>query len=279
MDVQMLDDVGRFADKAREFFRLEPFTANVIATNVAALCSGQRPVPAGAVWVVVEDQGEVRGIAMHTPPFSLFLPRLGPGFAEAVAHRLADAGIRLPGVNGECASVEHFASVWLDRTGQSSVRRTAMRMYVLDELRPPGGVVGNARRAGASDATLVARWVAAFHEEAMPGSPVDDWQAWAERRIAHGDIWLWHDGDQPVSMAGVGAHAGGVSRVGPVYTPPGRRRRGYGAAVTAAASHAAIARGARHVVLYTDLANPVSNAIYQDIGYVSDHDAEERDFV
>jgi predicted GNAT family acetyltransferase len=63
-----------------------------------------------------------------------------------------------------------------------------------------------------------------------------------------------------------------------VYTPSASRRRGYGAAVTAAASVAALAAGAEQVALYTDLANPTSNSVYQAIGYRPDHDAEERSF-
>lgn len=89
---------------------------------------------------------------------------------------------------------------------------------------------------------------------------------------------LWRDEDTVVSLAGVSAPAAGVARVGPVYTPPAYRRRGYGAAVTAKATAAALSAGAHYVVLYTDLANPTSNSIYQRIGYKPDHDAEERAF-
>ena len=64
-----------------------------------------------------------------------------------------------------------------------------------------------------------------------------------------------------------------------MYTPPALRRRGYGAAVTAHATASALADGAAHVVLYTDLANPSSNSIYQQIGFAPDHDAEERAFL
>ena len=37
--------------------------------------------------------------------------------------------------------------------------------------------------------------------------------------------------------------------------------------VTAAVSQAALGAGVREVVLYTDLANPTSNALYQRLGY------------
>ncbi len=54
---------------------------------------------------------------------------------------------------------------------------------------------------------------------------------------------------------------------GPVYTPPGLRRRGYAGALTVAVSRAALDAGADEVVLFTDLANPTSNALYQRLGY------------
>ncbi|MBO0809529.1 MAG: GNAT family N-acetyltransferase, partial [Actinobacteria bacterium] len=49
--------------------------------------------------------------------------------------------------------------------------------------------------------------------------------------------------------------------------------RGFAAAVTAAVSRAALAAGAQEVLLFTDLANPTSNALYQRLGYrpVSDY--------
>jgi predicted GNAT family acetyltransferase len=79
---------------------------------------------------------------------------------------------------------------------------------------------------------------------------------------------LWEDpGGTVVSVGGHTAAAAGVARVGPVYTPPPCRRRGYGAAVTAYVTQLALDSGADGCMLYTDLANPTSNAIYQEIGY------------
>ena len=56
-------------------------------------------------------------------------------------------------------------------------------------------------------------------------------------------------------------------RIGAVYTPPEQRRRGYASAVTAAASQAQLDQGRRWCFLFTDLANPTSNRIYQAIGF------------
>jgi predicted GNAT family acetyltransferase len=154
-----------------------------------------------------------------------------------------------------------------------------MRMYQLDELARPCGVPGGATTAaGPADIALVSGWLNAFHDEAQPHAPSEEWHVLAERRVVAGEVHLWHDGGTPVALAVVSAPAAGVARVGPVYTPPSQRRRGYGAAATAEATAAALAGGAEHVVLYTDLDNPTSNGIYHAIGYRSDHDAEERTF-
>jgi len=60
---------------------------------------------------------------------------------------------------------------------------------------------------------------------------------------------------------------GGTLAAGPVHTPPERRRQGYAGAVATAVSQVALDDGADHVVLFTDLANPTSNALYQRLGY------------
>jgi predicted GNAT family acetyltransferase len=78
---------------------------------------------------------------------------------------------------------------------------------------------------------------------------------------------LWLHDRRPVSMAMVRPTVAGVARIGPVYTPDADRGHGYGSAVTAAAARTALATGARDVVLFTDLANPVSNSIYRRIGF------------
>jgi predicted GNAT family acetyltransferase len=102
--------------------------------------------------------------------------------------------------------------------------------------------------------------------------------ALVEDRIGYGGLTLWEADGVPVSLAGLTRTVAGAVRVGPVYTPPALRGRGYAAAVTAAVSRAALGAGAREVLLFTDLANPTSNALYQRIGYVPVTDRVVLDF-
>ena len=84
--------------------------------------------------------------------------------------------------------------------------------------------------------------------------------------ITDGRFWIWDD-DGPRSMVGCKRRSSGIARIGPVYTPPEHRRRGYAAACTAAVSQHLLDHDADGCVLYTALANPTSNAIYRRLGY------------
>ena len=276
--IRLTDDPNQFLFFAKPLFASDPFTCNVIAVEVEGVASGRRPLRDGSLWVMAEEESQPVGVAMHTPPFNLFLPRLADEVPEAIAEALVKAGRQLPGVNGEIGTVERFLGRWAALTASGADLERSMRMYVLGTLTAPSGVAGEGRPALPSEEGLVAQWLHDFHNEADPGAPVEDFPAIAERRVAQGLVWMWQNDGQVVSLAGMSQAAAGVARVGPVYTPPGRRGHGYGSAVTALASQSGIDAGAIHVVLYTDLSNPTSNSIYQAIGFVQDHDSGRWSF-
>ena len=75
-------------------------------------------------------------------------------------------------------------------------------------------------------------------------------------------------------MAGYSGPTPNGIRLGPIYTPPEYRRRGYGSAAPAALSQWLLERGYRRCFLSTELVNPTSNGIYRAIGYAPVGDAE-----
>lgn len=96
-------------------------------------------------------------------------------------------------------------------------------------------------------------------------------------RLDHDRLFVW-DHHGPVSMVGTAPVVGAVAWVGPVYTPPAHRCRGYAGSAVAAVSRRALVAGARRCVLFTDLANPTSNKIYAELGYRRVTDWEEHEF-
>jgi GNAT superfamily N-acetyltransferase len=160
-----------------------------------------------------------------------------------------------------------FAAAWERHTGQPARVGRRSRLYRLGRLLPPDpGAPGRARVATAADSGLLLDWLEAFGREADGGGGPDLQRTVADR-LSYGGLTLWEAGGGPVSMAGVTRAVAGQARVGPVYTPPEWRGQGFGGAVTAAVSQAAKDAGVGEVLLYTDLANPTSNALYQRLGY------------
>lgn len=253
----------------------DPFTTTVIAVQLAGVLDGSRPRVPGEVWAVVTDGDEVVGLAMQTPPHHVAVSAMAPAAAGVLADALARVDQPVSGVNGEQAAAAAFAAAYAAATGRGLELETAMRLYRLERLEEPGEVPGSSRPATGDDRALVRAFFEAFSLEATPHQPTDDLEALADRRLDGGRLDAWVVGDEVVALAGHTAPVHGVARVGPVYTPPARRRHGYGAAVTAATTRRALDEGAGEVVLYTDLANPTSNAIYQKLGYRPHHDAAE----
>jgi len=209
--------------------------------------------------------GEVAASAFHTAPYPLLLS----GSSEAagpLAAELARRAQPLPGVNSEADLAMSFATAWRERTGAGSALHRRSRLFHLGELTAPSPMPpGSARIANEADSSLLVRWEDDFSDELADladqvASRVADW-------LSYGGLTLWEVDGAPVAMAGNGRPAAGVVRVGPVFTPREHRRRGYGAAVTAAVSQAVMTAGAAAVVLFTDLANPTSNALYPRLGY------------
>ncbi|MFJ3232377.1 GNAT family N-acetyltransferase [Streptomyces sp. NPDC086787] len=214
------------------------------------------------------DGGDVRAALFHTPPHVLNVTPLTADEADALVAGLFRLGHPAPGVSAEDATAAAVAEAWQRAAGGAARIREHQRLYRLGELSVPQPVPeGRARTVGAADRKLLMRWFKEFNEVTGGGVHADP-GPWADARISYGGVTLWETLDgTPVSMAGVTRPIAGQIRVAPVYTPSHLRGNGYAGAVTAEVSRAATAAGAAEVLLFTDLANPTSNALYQRIGY------------
>ncbi|MCX4762957.1 GNAT family N-acetyltransferase [Streptomyces sp. NBC_01275] len=270
-DWHLTHDLDAFLHRAGDFLASRPALHTVPLTVTDAL--RRRGLDAygeeAPVFGALETGGEIRAAFLWTPPYKLYLTPLDPEQADALAARLASAGHRLPGVTGQTDTAAAFAEAWQRRTGAVSRLRERQRLYRLGELTIPEPVPdGAARIATAADRARLARWHDEFAKEVGDSANRRSSEAWADARIAHGGATFWETPDgTPVALAGVTPEVAGQIRVAPVYTPAELRGRGYAGAATAEVSRAALASGAAEVLLFTDLANPTSNGLYQRIGY------------
>ncbi|QJC52349.1 GNAT family N-acetyltransferase [Paenibacillus albicereus] len=196
-------------------------------------------------------------------------PELGPQERERrldeLDEALADA--LLPGVSGSPDEAERFAARHGARTGRRPRVSMVMEAYEAPALRPPSGVSGRMRLFRADERELAAEFLAGMVRDVY-GEPADaaGQLATADTLIRADKLYAWEDGVEPSAMAGYGGASPRHGRINAVYTPPERRRRGYGGALVAAVAGRIAAQGLVPM-LYADLAYPDSNRVYRRLGF------------
>ncbi len=221
-----------------------------------------RPEP-GRFWTAAEA-GTVIGVAFQSPlTLHAAITPMAPAAVQALVERMGAEVPDLPGVFGPADTTSRFAGSWAEVRSVPAHPVEGQRLYQLEDLVLPSAGAGRRRIAEEADEDMVWSWLRGFGRETGGIMPDRDSLG---HRIGDGSLSLWDTGE-PVSMASFTAPVAGVSRIYLVYTPPAQRRRGYAAACTAAVSQAALEAGAERCVLFTQLGNPQSNAIYRRIGY------------
>ncbi|OBG24436.1 acetyltransferase [Mycolicibacterium celeriflavum] len=272
MEVRFHDSADEFVAIAEPVYRRDPI-ANTIELTVL-----RAALPDDTLLLSLWQNSDIAGVALQTPPYPLTCNGIPLEHIDVVAREVADRRPGLTGVRGTRDAATAFADAWREGTGRSGAVALEERLYRLGELQPPAGVAGSSRTAEDKDRAVLSDWVELFIEEAF-GHPDTAGGEFVDAATARGDRFvLWDVDGTPMSMALLRSAAAGVSRIGPVFTPANRRANGYGSAITAAAAQAALDRGDAGVVLFTDLANPTSNAIYQKIGFDAVSDFVRIDF-
>ena len=280
MKVRRIESPVEFLETAGPLLAADEARHNLILGLASTLAEHPSLYLDHRLWVVARAGGIV-GAALRTPPRGLVLAQ--PATADALTALVDAIDDDLPGVVGARPEVDVFAALWQAKTGAAARVKTEQGIYALSTVLPsrkpePGGAP---RLATRSDWPLLIEWWKAFVIEAVHDNDpnMDEIGHAVEYRLTdpHAGFLLWDDGDV-VSLAGYGGRTPNGIRIGPVYTPPEQRGLGYASSLVAALSRDCLAEGHRFCFLYTDLANPTSNAIYRRIGYEQVCESAEIEF-
>jgi uncharacterized protein len=233
------------------------------------LCSSESLLEQPYLAVATQDK-HICSTAMRTPPQQLILSKSSSDEAiRAIALDIVSNNMSLPGLISLKSEAITFARLWQSLTGQSYRLNRAQRIYQLETVKAINYADGHLRLATQSDRSSLVNWIKAFEVEALGEQKNEqDYQNWYDLRIRQNSLYVWHH-NVPVSMAGFSGSTPNGIRINPVYTPPEYRNQGYASSCVAALSQTLLDRGNKHCFLFTDLANPTSNSVYQKIGYQS----------
>jgi hypothetical protein len=255
----IFDNAPHFADRVTPFLMQREAERNWFLGILGNL-------PPDAVLCAVEDdRAEIVGVSIMTPPWQMGISSMPTAAVEALADELSRRGIHVPGIQGDIAAAKTFAQRWAATHAVRLRDAEANGIYQLDRVTPPPHVSGTCRVAALNEMDLLLQWSAAFTRDC--GLTVDPKiRELLERAVREKRRFLWCD-PTPVCMVGVAGPTPNGIRINAVYTPDQFRKRGYASACVAEVSQRMLDSGRRFCFLFTDLANPTSNKIYQAIGY------------
>ena len=277
--MKFFSDAGEFLERVQPFLVTREAEHCLILGLLDGLRSGEQFGAAPPLMASVEAGGEVAAVVLMTPPHNLIVSwTADDSTIGSIADELQAKGVAIPGVNGSADIARKFALKWCELSGHTFRVHMAQRIYQLSRVAKNPRAAGRLREPTLSDEALIRKWRAAFSMEAegMDREQAEKDAALPLRKSRH--LLLWEVEGAAVSMAGYSGRTPNGMRVAWVYTPPNNRGKGFAGACVAALSQKLLDDGHKFCFLYTDLANPVSNHVYQKIGYEPVTDATVYSF-
>lgn len=246
---------------------------NLLLGITSDLLGGAGFGPEAPYFVVTKRGDEVTAVALRTPPYNVTISATEDLEAvDAIAEDIGEVYGTLPGLLAPVAPAKRFVERWEALTTQRSRVRANERIHKCNRVahaRSPRGTMWPFREL---DRQTAIQWTKLFIAESrLPHVGGEaEFKAGIDRRLTSldGGYFFWEADGELVSMAASGGRTPNGVRIGPVYTPPSYRGKGYASALVAELTSAMLDRGLDFCFLFTDLANPISNSIYAQIGYV-----------
>lgn len=216
----------------------------------------------------VEAGGTIICAALVVPPFNLLISPAPAAVLETLARQLQAWRIAIPGVMALAPVSVAFAALWqrLQRCGAE--RGKDLQLLALGAAPDATAALGKLRAAAATDIPLLTAWGGEFFSEVgLPSADRDLFVARLDEAITTEGLWLWESDGRPVSMLGYSETTVRAVRIGPVYTPRTCRGRGFASAAVAELSRRLLVSGRSWCLLFADVENPTSTALYRRLGY------------
>ena len=262
------EDAIAFADRVRPFLMERECENCLMLGLLGALASRAGPPSPGPLplLLAIESRGRVvEGAAVQTQPIAMAVTRLPDGAAEVLVNHLETSNWPGHGFTGPAEAVDRLAELWARRSAKAKRLRVSLRVFELTAVIPPPPAPGRMIPASLEHLDMITPW----HEDFVRsvGECDDNPRQGAQRLIDERRLFLWNDAGELRSMAAVAGPTPNGIRINHVYTPPEHRGRGYASNLVAALSQHLLDHGRKFSFLFTDLANPTSNKIYQQIGF------------
>jgi predicted GNAT family acetyltransferase len=177
------------------------------------------------------------------------------------------AEIEYPGIIGEKQTSLMYQKAYKEFCGKDMILEMNQRIYVCKQVLTDTKIEGVVRLATSDDYETLKYWANEFVSE-VEGYPVpmEESNQTLDRLLNNDGVYVLVKDGVLLSMAARSRPWRNTETISYVFTPKSLRRKGYASKVVEVLTKI-ILQEKEQVTLYTDLANPTSNSIYQKIGF------------
>ena len=281
MKFNVFTQAQEFEDKAKPFLSKHEDLYSLFYGVSQGIKAGRYENPFMAT-IEVED----RNVALFqmTPPHPLNLIIIDETKIDDIltlaTHELFKRKLPIQSAVGVKSVVTAFSEKWQETTKCKAKLLMDQGLYRLDKVdhsleKSPGSW----RYARKDEAPILENWFKAFEvDTGLKSSPLDAIKEKVNQFLEYEEVFFWEDKGKIVSMMKKARPSERGVTVSFVYTPHEERKKGYARTMVAAGSEELL-KTYDFCVLYTDMMNPTSNKIYQEIGYQKIADSIHIEFV
>lgn len=245
---------------------------NVVLGNNGGEPDGWRNINNWYMSTISDHADNILLVAIMTPPFNITLYETdnspNDNALGCLCKNIVEENIIVQGVTAENKLAERFAKIYTTIMDMGYNIHRNMRIYTLDKVNDNIPLIGRVRKAEKKDLYFLPYWYNGFNTDCdLFSQNLEDTLSNINIAINHKSLFVLEDNGMPVSMASTLREIITGRCIGMVYTPPYFRKSGYASSCVAQISQIVLDMGYKYVSLFTDLSNPISNSIYQKIGY------------
>lgn len=281
MKFNLFTQATEFEEKAKPFLLKNEDVYSLFFGVLQGIKAGRYEDP---MMVTIEEEGKPIALFQMTPPHPLNIVIIDEAKQDAIltlaVEEFLKRDIHIPAVVGLKSTVFAFAEKWQNLNQCDTKILMDQGLYRLDKVDLTlENSPGNWRFATKDEAPLIEEWFHGFNQDAgLPKAEHEEIQKKVAQFLEGQEVFFWENNGKVVSMMKKARPSDHGVTVSFVYTPPEERRKGYARTMVAACSQELL-KSYNFCVLYTDMLNPTSNKIYQEVGYQKIADSVHIEFV
>ncbi|WP_439021930.1 GNAT family N-acetyltransferase [Bacillus thuringiensis] len=186
---------------------------------------------------------------------------------KVLAKELTKVYPDIPGLIGNKKVVQQLAEEIATLENKKTNVVMEQGVYALEQVKQKWNEDGIFREINSDELPLIEKWIYQFCEDVKLPTTKEEAEQTAHTLINNHHLFGLEVDGKLVSVAAKTRPTKNNITVNFVYTPTEARKKGYASNCVAALSQRMLDEGYKTTTLYTDLANPTSNKIYQEIGY------------